>query len=73
MPKVKGQVVYAYQGLEISVEPQPAKTARGQDRVWIHIRQKKNADLSAVWREEESLIYVKSADILFFRPPKKAA
>lgn len=59
--KIPGKPVYTYQGIEIYVNPQPAKTKKGKDRVWIHIRQ----DDAKAWQQDEELVYVNSADIRF--------
>jgi hypothetical protein len=59
--KIAGKPVYSYQGLDIYVNPQPAKTKRGKHRVWIHIRQED----PRLWEEDEALNYVQSADIRF--------
>jgi hypothetical protein len=62
-PKIKGKPACEHEGLEIYVNPAPAKSTKGKDRVWIHIRQNDPKK----WREETALIYVNAADIRFVR------
>ena len=59
--KVAGVVVAEYEGLTVSVLPQPAKRT-GKDRLWVQIRQ--NGKVKR-WRIAASLSYARSADIEF--------
>lgn len=65
--KIQGRRVSLGHGLEVFVHPQPAKTRRGRDRIWLHIRQ---TDPKG-WQIDEALMYVNSADLRFIKkqPP----
>jgi hypothetical protein len=63
MPKVEGTKVYEIEGIEIYVNPHPAKR-QGRDRIWIHIRQKENGK---PWHVAATLAYSHAADIRFER------
>lgn len=67
--KIRGKRFPLIHGFEVYVNHQPAKTAKGKDRIWIHIRQPDKPK----WVNDESLMYVNSADIRFVWPVPKGA
>jgi hypothetical protein len=67
--KISGKRFRLIHGFEVYVNHQPAKTAKGKDRIWIHIRQPDKPK----WVNDESLMYVNSADIRFVWPVPKGA
>ncbi len=60
--KVQGKIVARVNGLVISVYPQPAKTNRGKNRLWVQIRQDSSVK---PWRVAASLSYARAVDIEF--------
>jgi hypothetical protein len=65
MPKIRGNPVFVYEGLEIYISDQPAKR-EGRDRLWISIRQKE----PKAWRVTGNLSYTQAVDVRFERRHK---
>lgn len=66
MGKVKGKVIGHTDGLTVTVAHNPAKTAKGTDRLWIQIRQNDGKR----WRVYETLSYPHAVDIAFILKPE---
>ncbi len=61
MPRPTGVPVTTVDGLEIYVTRAPSITGRGNDRVWISVRQAEPKK----WRLSASLCYVNAFDVRF--------
>ncbi len=67
MAKLAGKRKKLGHGLEVWVNPQPAKKS-GKNRLWLHIRHSGGKR----WQIDEALLYVNSADIRFIEIQSKA-